>query len=122
MRKMINEKNVSSNLELTGELPHMEVLNLMQRSKVFLHTSAFEGFGVVCIEALHAGCHVISFTRPMHQTITNWHVVKNKEEMIKKTLELLTDSKTNYKPVTPYLIEDTARAMMQLFNYIEPAR
>ena len=122
LRKLINETNVNSNLELTGELPHKEVLNLMQRSKVFLHTSDFEGFGVVCIEALHAGCHVISFTQPMNQTITNWHVVNNKEEMIKKTLELLTDSKTNYKPVTPYVIDDTARAMMKLFNYTEPAR
>jgi len=122
LKKLIIETNIGTNLELTGELPHNDVLTLMQRSKVFLHTSDFEGFGVVCIEALHAGCHVISFTRPMHQTITNWHVVNNKEEMIQKALELLTDSKTNYEPVTPFVIEDTARAMMKLFDYTEPAR
>jgi len=122
LRILINELNLAGTLELTGELPHPVVLKLMQRSKVFLHTSSYEGFGVVCLEALHAGCHVISFARPMNQTIPNWHVVNSKEEMIKKALELLVDSKTNYTPVTPFLINDSARAMMKLYDYIEPAR
>ena len=122
LRTLINELDVSGNLELTGELPHPEVLKLMQRSKVFLHPSAYEGFGVVCLEALHAGCHVISFTRPMKEPIAKWHVVNNKDEMINKALELLTDSTTNYEPVTPFVINETTRSIMKLFDYTEAAR
>lgn len=108
--------NLENNLEMTGYLPQQDVLSRMQRTKVFLHTSSYEGFGNVCIEALYAGAHVISFTRPMDAAIPHWHIVKTKEEMLEKALSLLNDNGTDYTPVLPFDINDTARSFMQLFE------
>jgi DNA-binding NarL/FixJ family response regulator len=37
---------LQSTIVLTGELSHIATLQLMQRTKLFLHTSSYEGFGV----------------------------------------------------------------------------
>ena len=56
---------------------------------------SYEGFGVVCIEALQAGCQVISFTQPMKKNIPNWQIVSDKQEMIGKAVSVL---KSNHNP------------------------
>ena len=71
LKKMIAGYELTENIILTGELPHREVLQIMKRSKVFLHTSRYEGISVVCQEALNAGCQVISFVHLMHYDISN---------------------------------------------------
>ena len=112
----IKKADLEKELQLTGYLPQKQVLRLMQRTKVFLHTSNYEGFGNVCIEALYAGAHVISFTKPMNQDIPHWHIVTTKEEMIAKALDLLQDDTTDYTPVLPFDMEDSAKQFMQLFG------
>jgi glycosyltransferase involved in cell wall biosynthesis len=106
---------LQSTVTLTGELPHPQVLHYMQRAKTFLHTSSYEGFGVVCIEALHAGAQVVSFVKPMHADIQHWQIAGNKEDMIQQTLEILKNPGKKSFPVTPFLIEDSVKKMMQLF-------
>ncbi len=115
LKNKITVHQLSDNIQLEGEKQHPEVLHFMQRSKIFLHTSNYEGFGAVCIEALYAGCHVISFVQPMKQEIPHWHYVKNQEEMIEKCLDILNSNETQYFPVEPFLIEDSVKKIMQLF-------
>lgn len=115
LRGLIAASGLVANVTLTGELPHAEVFELMQRTKVFLHSSSYEGFGVVCLEALAARCHVISFCKPMKQEVEQWHIVKNKEEMIKKALDLL-QNETAAKIIIPFSMKDTADKMMGLFT------
>lgn len=112
---LAREKGLQSTITLTGELPYKEVLRHMQRAKVFLHTSSYEAFGMVCAEALYAGAKVISFVRPMKQDIKNWHHVRDKNEMIQKTIGLLHDPGTTYEPVLFAGIEETAKKIMGLF-------
>ncbi len=116
LQDLVTKKGLQFNITITGELPHADVLQLMQRTKVFLHPSSYEGFGVVLIEALQAGCHAISFNRAMKEEIDQWHIVKTKEEMKEKLLTILQNPGTVYKPVIPYSIQDTAKKMMKLFN------
>jgi glycosyltransferase involved in cell wall biosynthesis len=111
----ITKYGLQSNITLTGELPYPEVLQWMQRAKVFLHPSSYEGFGIVSAEALYAGCRVISFCKPMNQDIEHWHIVRSKEEMKEKAVSILKTPATIYKRVTFSLIEDTAKKMMRLF-------
>jgi len=115
LQGLIKTLGLQSNVSLIGELPHKDVLQWMQRSKVFLHTSSYEGFGVVCIEALHAASQVISFVKSMYQNIQNWHIV-NKEGMIQKTLEILKKPAIEHQRITPYTIEDSVKKMMELFT------
>jgi glycosyltransferase involved in cell wall biosynthesis len=95
LQGMIKEMGLDDNITLTGEIPHQQVLALMERSRLFLHTSNYEGFGIVCIEALHAGCQVISFTQPMKKAIPNWQIVSDKQAMIDKAVSALN---SNYNP------------------------
>ena len=117
LQSLIVSAELRSNITMTGELPHHQVLEWMQRAKVFLHPSSYEGFGIVCIEALCSGAEVISFVKPMHSKIENWHIVATKEEMIQKATEILAISKTEYKSIIPYTMEKTVQRMAQLFSF-----
>jgi glycosyltransferase involved in cell wall biosynthesis len=113
---LIKNFDLQDTITLTGELPYPEVLKLMQRTKVFLHPSSYEGFGCVCLEALAAGSYVISFTKPMKRNIEQWCIVKTKEEMTGKSLCILRDPKTNYESIEVFGIADTVTSIMRLFD------
>ena len=98
-----------------GELPHEQVLALMQRSKILLHTSSYEGFGCVCAEALYARANVMSFCRPMKAEIEQWHIVTDRNEMKEKALDLLLNPSTQYKSIKVYNIDEVAEKFRQLF-------
>jgi glycosyltransferase involved in cell wall biosynthesis len=116
LQSMVKTSELENNLSFLGEKPHKEILQLMQRTKVFLHTSNYEGFGVVCLEALYAGAHVISFCSPMEQQFPHWHIVHTAEEMMEKALELFQTPRTEYNPVLLYSMTDTAKSIMKLFG------
>ena len=115
LRGLILEKGLQANISLVGEKSHEEVLQLMGRTRVFLHPSNFEGFSMACLEALAAGAIVISFHQPMKNDIVNWHVVKSPAEMASKAIEVLRGSVTT-RPVIPYSLADTTRHIMKLFG------
>jgi glycosyltransferase involved in cell wall biosynthesis len=115
LQKMVAVLNLQSNIILTGELPHPEVLQLMQQSKVLLHPSAYEGFVMVCLEALFAGSDVVSFVRPVKNKVENWHTVANKEEMKLKTFGLLKSPFSTSKKINNFLIQRTANEIISLF-------
>lgn len=114
---LVSKYGLEQHITLAGELAHPEVLQYMQHGKIFLHPSSYEGFGVVCIEALQAGCRVISFCKPMNAEIEHWHIVPGKEGMIQKTVELLQGPDPVYKSIVPFAINDTVKKMMNLFAY-----
>jgi glycosyltransferase involved in cell wall biosynthesis len=117
LQDLIEAAGLESNIILTGELPHPEVLQWMQRANLFLHPSSYEGFGIVCLEALCAGCKVISFIKPMSADIANWHIAGSKEEMIKTAIEILQKPKDEHKSIIPYTIEQSVQNMSQLFSF-----
>ncbi|MBV9986168.1 MAG: glycosyltransferase [Chitinophagaceae bacterium] len=116
LQQLITEAGLQNVITLAGEKSNSEVLASMQRSRVLLHPSAYEGFGVVCLEALYAGAHVVSFCRPQHAWIRHWHYVNDKSAMLKKMEELLSDPNLDHNPVLPYSIDDTAQEMIRLFR------
>jgi len=115
LQTRIATHGLQSNIILAGELAHSEVLRTMQRGKIFLHTSCYEGFGIVCLEALYSGAHVISFVKPMHTEIENWHIAASKQEMIQKAVEILKEPGYEYKSIIPYRIEESVQKMLLLF-------
>lgn len=119
--KLIKEHHLENNIELTGVLSHAQVLALMQRTKIFVHPSAYEGFGVVCLEALYAGAHVVSFVQPMNENIRKWHYAQGEDDMLNIINGLLKETKPDNCKVDPYLVADSCKAMMRLFDYNELA-
>jgi glycosyltransferase involved in cell wall biosynthesis len=116
LQSLISKFRLENSVTMTGELPYSEVLKLMQQAKIFLHPSSYEGFGCVCLEALQAGAHVISFCKPMNMDVTHWHIVKDKDVAIENALKLLSDQHTEYNPVKGFSIKDTVTTMMKLLG------
>jgi len=56
LRARIAELGLGARVTLTGGLPHAEVLRLMAESDLFVLPSWGEGYGIVYIEAMAAGC------------------------------------------------------------------
>ena len=116
IKKMREDLSLEKNLTLSGMLTLAETIKQFQRTKIFLHPSSYEGFSMACLEALYAGAHVISFVKPMHHEIRNWHIVASKEEMQQKAYDLLKDSQLNHEQIFTYSIDDSAASMMELFG------
>ncbi len=116
LKKLIEMYELKKNVTLSGELSHPEVLQIMKRSKVFLHTSRYEGISLVCQEALYAGCQVISFVRLMNYNIEHWHIVETKDQMITKARDLLNNPESINTPVTTFTAEESVKKIMQLFD------
>jgi glycosyltransferase involved in cell wall biosynthesis len=116
LRKMIAEKGLEDNITLAGELPHDQVPSFLGRSKLLLHPSVYEGYGVVCLEALAAGCHVVSFIPVEPKPVMNWNVVDTKEAMTGKCMEILQLPDTAFYPVVPHRMEDCVRDVMKLYG------
>lgn len=116
LKALIEKHGLQSNIILTGELQYPEVLQWMQRTKIFLHPSSYEGFSGVCQEALVAGARVISFCKPMKQDIGHWHIAENKNEMKAFALEILQTRDISPDPVIAFSMNDTVKEMMKLFE------
>ena len=117
LQNLITKSGLETNITITGELPYPEVLQWMQRAKLLLHPSSYEGFSGVCLEALYAGAHVISFCKAMNREIEQWHIVSSKEEMTQKSMAIIENPSTVYKKVTFYTMDEVAKKMMALFFY-----
>jgi len=115
LQSLAEKLDLTGNLLFAGELPHKDVLALMQRSKVFLHPSNYEGFGAVLSEALYAGAHVVSFCKPMDKDFRHHHVVKNLDGMKAEILSVLKNTRRGHDPVLMCPAEQIAKNMISLF-------
>jgi glycosyltransferase involved in cell wall biosynthesis len=114
LEKKIRQLELEQHVEMKGELPYKEVVQLMKRSYLFLHPSSYEGFSGVCMEALAAGMQVVSLCRPVKRLIVNWHFVYSKEEMKSKVIELL-EVRPEAEATESFPIQNTSKRIMELF-------
>ena len=59
-RKEVERRGLETVIECTGLVPLQQVYIYMQRSKVFVHTAAYEAYGRVLAEALANKCAIVS--------------------------------------------------------------
>lgn len=115
LKTLANHLKLDRNVEFVGEVPHRDALAFMQRSRILVHPSSYEGYSTVCLEALHSGCHVVSFTRAEKGEVPKWHVVDTPEQMVLE-LNRILQMQTAYESITIHDMEDSARAVMKLFS------
>jgi len=115
LQTLVKKYGLEKNIRMEGERSHPQVLDLMQQSKILLHPSRYEGYSSVCLEALYAGAHVVSFRTPVYTPIEHWHVVESIEEMERKVLKILSDPAIDYKRVLVHTAEESAKAVVDLF-------
>ena len=95
LRARIGQLGLQSRVTLTGGLPHEEVLRRMAQSDLFVLPSWGEGYGIVYIEAMAAGCIAVGA----------------KDEGIADTI---TDGENGFL-VPAGDIDETERVMRQVF-------
>jgi glycosyltransferase involved in cell wall biosynthesis len=113
LEKLISDLDIENNITLTGNIDHEKVLKLMQRTRILLHPSSYEGFSGVCQEALSNGAHVISFCRAMKKDVSQWHIVQSKNDMIEKAMTILGDKSAAFNKIDFQSMDTTAKQIME---------
>jgi len=116
LQALITKSGLETTITMTGEVSYKEVLQFMQRSKLLLHPSSYEGFSGVCLEALYAGAHVVSFCQAMNSEIEHWHIAGSKEQMKQDAFEILENPGTSYEKVLFWDLDQVAKKILQLFS------
>jgi glycosyltransferase involved in cell wall biosynthesis len=60
LKESVKELNLETNIKFLGNLPQKEIKNLMNKSKLLIHTSQYETFGLVAVEANSMGLPILS--------------------------------------------------------------
>ena len=59
LERLVNDLGLSNFVEFTGHIKNDKVMELMSKSYIFIMPSINEGFGIVYLEAMKAGCITI---------------------------------------------------------------
>lgn len=116
LQQLIEDLHLTSQIELTGELDHDRILEMMSESRILVHPSAYEGFGLVFLEALYAGAKVLSYCKPMYVQFENHHIVKSFDDMKIKLTALLDEKCQNQGSMLIYPIEESCKKIISLYN------
>lgn len=117
LKMMAKEMGIEENIEFKGLLNRKDIFKLMQRSKIFVHPSLFEGSGYVFAEALVNGMNIVSFNVGYAHKNPKWSIVNNEEEFFTTTKKLLSE-KLDFYPVNPFPIAETINNYASLYGII----
>ncbi|MDH3269442.1 MAG: glycosyltransferase family 4 protein [Ignavibacteria bacterium] len=115
LKKLSIEKGVSENIEFTGLLSRHEIFKLMQKSKIFVHPSKFEGFGYVFAEALVNGMSIVSYNVGYAQNHPKWFIAKDEQDFMNIIKRLLV-SKLDFEPVNLFPLQETVDRYAALYE------
>jgi len=114
LKNAVKELNLDSNVEFLGNLTQTEIKILMNRSKLLIHTSQYETFGLVAIEANAMGVPVLTTNRGSLMEI----IEHNNNGYISENLidgrvnnfvkNLLTDDK-KFNEISKYCLEKSKK-------------
>ena len=114
LQSEIEESALDQNITLTGELKRHQVFEYMNKSKILLHTSSFESFGMVFIEALYYGLHIVSKPIGIAWESDTWSTCKSDHEMANEIIRILS-FKVNYNSSIPYTMHKTVKSYLNIF-------
>jgi glycosyltransferase involved in cell wall biosynthesis len=115
LKQLTKEKGLEKNINFSGILNRSEIFKLMQRSKIFIHPSKFEGLGYVFAEALADGMNIVSFNVGYAQPHPKWFIAVDEEDFINITLNLLA-SKLDFSPVNLFPLTETVNRYASLYE------
>lgn len=116
LQSLIKALGLESHVRLLGPQSHRETLVLMNQSKVFLHTSHYEGNSTVLMEALYSGCRVISTCALSHRETEHLFVSTDRRELKQQLLLALQNDQDVAGRVVFNTMDDTARRMVNLLT------
>ncbi|WP_299887518.1 glycosyltransferase [uncultured Lacinutrix sp.] len=116
LQQKIKLLGLEHTITLLGELTRSEVLNTMAKSNILLHTSSFESFGFVFLEALYSGMHLVSYDVGIAKTSKKWTIGNDKSELIEACKNLLSLPNRQKKRVELNSESATINAYLNLYS------
>lgn len=109
------QRQLDQVLEFSGEVPRQEVLAMMRRSKVLLHTAKYEGQGYIFEEALAQGMRVVSTPVGMAKAGPRWALGEDSEALLEQLIKALAGPLLN-GPGPVDTIEETVEAYWEVYE------
>lgn len=113
----IQRLDLNDLIEIKNSIPRSEVLELMQKSKILVHTSHFESFGLVLAEGLACNCTVIS--TPVGIAFENKNIIccNSTEEFTAKIKAALQNFENNSEEnIFEYPITKTVEEYIEVYK------
>jgi len=111
----IKKYNLEENVQLLGQLSNEKVLDKMLKSKVLFHTSNYESFGYVFIEALACGMSIVSKRVGIAKESPRWKLFSSQKQAVSNLKSLLVQQE-DYSATYPFPIYKTAKQYLQLYS------
>ncbi len=116
IEKKIQNLQLENTITLLGHLPRAQVLEKMAISKILLHTSMYESFGFVFLEALYSGMHIVSHNVGLAKASRNWAVCEHKTDLIEACKHLLSQENLPKARVAVSSETETINAYLSLYH------
>ena len=114
LQKKILKLQLGKVIELKGEISNEETLQYLSQSKILLHTSNYESFGLVFAEALQSKTRIVSKNIGCAFTNPNWAICKD-TEMVAACKNWLSKS-FDVTEKNPFTIEKTLKRYLKVYN------
>jgi glycosyltransferase involved in cell wall biosynthesis len=115
LEEKIKKLQLENTISLKGLLPYNETLNYTSQSKILLHTSNYESFGMIFAEALQCKTRIVSKEVGCAFAFENWHICSSKDEMIAACLDALSiPFSENFE--LSFTVENTVKNYLKIYN------
>ena len=103
-------------IELLGKTTREEVFEFMEKAKVLMHTSNFEGGPMVFFEAWSRGCNVVSDEVGNYMELSHekWKIAKTAEQFAENTKWFLQNGNAETKD--PYTFDNIAKKYLNQYS------
>lgn len=108
INNIINKKGMKDEIFYIGRVPDKYMPALYREAEAMIYLSAYEGFGLPIIEAMAAGCPVLSSNKSsLPEVVGEAGIIidpSNVQEIVNKTYTLLTDKNLRERYINKGLI------------------
>ena len=115
MDDIIVTNSLEKNVKYMGAQSNSVVQGSMKRSRILVHTSSFESFGYVFLEALANGMRIVSKQVGIAKEGSNWRIVKKRNEFVNEIIDLL-ERDGEYEVSIPYPVAHTVDKYLELYR------
>jgi len=97
LNEKIKREGLVDNIQLVGKQSRKKALQLLSKSKVLLHTSKYESFGMIYAEAQQAQCHIVTTPVGIALELTDAQKADTAEKLAKCVESVLTNEAPTIK-------------------------
>jgi 1,2-diacylglycerol 3-alpha-glucosyltransferase len=117
IQNAIKEKGLEVNIILDGNLSYDKTIEEMQRGKILLHTSTFEGQALVITEALAAGLYVVCHPVGIAASLESKKLMTGAtiQDMARHIIDILQKKELDSTPEIHYSIDDTCKEYHEIY-------